>query len=171
MDSKGSSVLQLQRYLLLLSRVDPDIPRVNPDGIYGSTTAAAVKAFQDKFMGGGNGLTDHNTWKMIVNSGKRAKRRLSRGDGIHPFDLPLKSGVLREGDRCITVGFLRLMLMSMTVPYPFLEGIGGGELFDSELRSAIERLQQIYGLPVSGIVDLDTWNAVALSFDRALDSD
>ena len=165
------SVFELQRALLDISRVDPDIPRVNPDGIYGKSTSDAVRAFQEKFMGGGNGLTDFESWRMIIGSGKRARRQLSRGDGIFPFDVTLKDGKLVAGDRCITVGIIRLMLKSLSVTYPFLQDVGDGELFDGELTDAVIRLQRIHGLDPSGEVDLPTWNAIALSYNRSLNAD
>lgn len=165
------SVFELQRALLQISRVDPDIPSVNPDGIYGSTTVSAVRAFQDKYMGGGNGLTDFFTWKMIIDRGKRAERLLSRGDGIFPFDIRLKDGILSEGDRCPTVGILRLMLKSISQVYAFLEDVGEGDIFDRRLKEAVIRLQRIHGLNESGDVDLETWNAIALSYNRGNGTD
>ena len=41
------SVREVQNALDFLSRLDPTLPTIIPDGIYGPTTAAAVRVFQE----------------------------------------------------------------------------------------------------------------------------
>ena len=47
--SEGNDVRVLQEYLNLISESYPSIPRINPDGVFGGATAAAVRAFKLEF--------------------------------------------------------------------------------------------------------------------------
>ena len=64
---EGDDVRALQEYLNYISSVYTSIPRVNPDGIYGPSTAAAVRAFKSEFGIGGNPeRVDVVTWDSII---------------------------------------------------------------------------------------------------------
>ena len=63
--SSGAPVRQLQEQLNAIADVYYSIPNVAVDGIYGSGTAAAVKAFQEQFRLPANGITDFPTWYKI----------------------------------------------------------------------------------------------------------
>lgn len=63
--SSGAKVKQLQEQLDTIASVYSAIPRVTPDGIYGSSTADSVKAFQSVFGLPQTGVTDFATWYKI----------------------------------------------------------------------------------------------------------
>lgn len=63
----GDDVRALQRYLSALSEYYPEIPSVTVDGVFGSATAAAVRAFQERFgLPDPNGRVNAITWAAIV---------------------------------------------------------------------------------------------------------
>ena len=65
--SEGETVRTLQEYLNFIAASYPSIPTVNPDGVYGPATQAAVSAFQDLFaVPGGRGVVTAVTWNAIV---------------------------------------------------------------------------------------------------------
>ena len=79
--NESYAVFQLQDCLLLISRFDDTIPRVNPDGIYGVETENAVMSFQKARSLPVTGKVDYTTWlylfaeydslnKVIANSRK-----------------------------------------------------------------------------------------------------
>ena len=61
-----SPIHNLQVFLRTISRKYPDIPDVIPDGVYGDATVNAVEAFKEKFMLGGDGSVEFDTWDKIV---------------------------------------------------------------------------------------------------------
>ena len=55
----------MQEQLDTIASVYTAIPRVNPDGIYGAATAAAVREFQNIFGLPQTGVIDFATWYKI----------------------------------------------------------------------------------------------------------
>lgn len=62
---KNQPVKEVQTYLRKISQAYPEIPRVEPDGIYGPETAAAVAGFQERFRLPVTGAVDLETWNAI----------------------------------------------------------------------------------------------------------
>ncbi len=63
--ASGDKVLQMQEQLDTISEVYSNIPRVNPDGIFGSRTAQSVRVFQETFGLPQTGVVDFRTWYKI----------------------------------------------------------------------------------------------------------
>lgn len=63
--ASGSKVLQMQEQLNRIAQVYSAIPTLNADGIYGSRTAEAVRAFQKIFDLPQTGTVDFKTWYKI----------------------------------------------------------------------------------------------------------
>lgn len=63
--SSGQKVQQVQEQLDAIATVYTAIPHVNPDGIYGPATAAAVREFQSIFGLPVTGVIDFRTWYRI----------------------------------------------------------------------------------------------------------
>lgn len=57
--------------------------------------------------------------------------------------------------------FLRKISYSRDIPTVVPDGI-----FGNQTRSSLEEFQQLYGLPVTGEADLDTWNKIIEIFDE-----
>lgn len=65
--SQGSDVKNIQKYLNVISKNYPAIPRVYEDGIYGNATREAVKKFQEIFNVNISGIVEYDTWYAISN--------------------------------------------------------------------------------------------------------
>lgn len=63
--ASGSKVLQMQEQLNRIAQNYPAIPKITPDGIYGSGTAEAVRRFQQIFKLPQTGEVDYSTWYEI----------------------------------------------------------------------------------------------------------
>ncbi|MCH5258644.1 MAG: peptidoglycan-binding protein [Lachnospiraceae bacterium] len=63
--ASGDKVLQMQQQLNRISQNYPAIPRVAEDGIYGPSTAEAVRTFQGVFNLPQTGIVDYPTWYKI----------------------------------------------------------------------------------------------------------
>ena len=65
--SSGDKVRQMQQQLNRIAQNYPAIPVIAADGIYGSRTADAVRAFQRIFNLPQSGIVDYPTWYQISN--------------------------------------------------------------------------------------------------------
>ena len=63
---EGEDVLRLQRFINLAAERYSYIPRVAEDGVYGSGTAAAIRAIQENNGITPNGVTGPVTWETVV---------------------------------------------------------------------------------------------------------
>lgn len=63
--ASGQKVLQIQQQLNRIAQNYPAIPKITADGIYGSSTANAVRTFQRIFNLGQTGIVDYPTWYKI----------------------------------------------------------------------------------------------------------
>lgn len=82
--SRGEYVTALQGYLNRISEVYTSIPQVALDGVYGTATANAVRAYQEIFGLEPTGVTASYTWQSIANT----YRTLTEGD----FGSPTQNG-------------------------------------------------------------------------------
>jgi peptidoglycan hydrolase-like protein with peptidoglycan-binding domain len=63
--SRGESVRQMQNQLNAIADVYTAVPKIAVDGVFGSQTEAAVRAFQETFGLPANGIVDLPTWYRI----------------------------------------------------------------------------------------------------------
>lgn len=63
--SRGDKVRQLQEQLDVIAGVYPALPTVRADGVYGPSTAEAVRKFQSVFGLPATGIVDYPTWYKI----------------------------------------------------------------------------------------------------------
>ena len=64
--SRGDYVRIMQQYLRDLSAIYSSIPRIEADGIFGSRTLAAVRAFQRQFGLQADGIAGPRTWNTLA---------------------------------------------------------------------------------------------------------
>jgi peptidoglycan hydrolase-like protein with peptidoglycan-binding domain len=63
--SSGDKVRQIQEQLNTIAGAYPAIPRISADGVYGPSTADAVRIFQSVFGLPQSGTVDYRTWYKI----------------------------------------------------------------------------------------------------------
>ena len=77
-------VFIMQELLSYISTIVPEIPYVEPDGIFGPETTASVKAFQRIYGLDANGIVAEETWNRIVNIYRELRFGEARAPGQFP---------------------------------------------------------------------------------------
>lgn len=159
--SVGNYVTVLQVMLNRIGQNYPAIPRISPvDGVFGSRTEDAVKAFQRIFNLTPDGIVGQGTWyKLVALHGavKKLSELVSEGQPFTQIQGPSAGVTLREGSTGIAVSALQYFIsiiaqFSSTIPALAIDGI-----FGPMTREAVLAAQARLGLPVTGVVDRTTW--------------
>ena len=168
-DIRRIAVRSIQERLLALSRIDPDIPRVNPDSIYGPQTAASVKAFQIKYRLPASGKVDFDSWKALETIYNDSVYLLQKPDSADYFFLPLSGDSLSEGEISDTAAALQIMLNTISEDFNSIPALTYTGQYDPATSGAVREFQNATGLPVNGIVDKATWNAITRYYNKRRD--
>lgn len=157
---KRQAVALLQRYLRRLSYATEGMPHPPIDGLFGEDTRAAVLFFQERrglTPSGAVGLAD---WQAIREAYLAILRDEAEGSFFSAASLPLSAG--REGTE---VFLLQALLAAVAEAYA--DGVGAPQIngrFDSETGAAVRTYQRRRLLPVSGIADLLTAEALVSDY-------
>ena len=160
---RGNNVQILQIQLNRIRQNYPAIPEItNPNGTFGIETENAVRKFQEIFSLPQTGVVDKSTWykiKQYYNGVKSLAELASEGITLEEATVPF-STQLAQGNSGIDVRTLQYYLSIIAYFNSDLEPVPLGGIYDAATVAAVERFQEFYGLPVTGIVDNDTWNVI-----------
>lgn len=151
-------IRELQQYLQTVSMVCGRIPMVIPDGIFGTETAAAVRAFQREFGLPENGTADSATWNTLVRVYRGYLNSAPRSYSIFPSS----TYILREGDSGLLVHIVQAMLSDLSGSFDNLSALGVDGVFGRKTAEAVRTFQKMTGLNQSGAVNSPTWNMLSL---------
>ena len=129
------------------------------DGVYGEETADAVRAFQRYFGLPVTGIVDSRTWYEIIDRYTDLLRAFPSGfDEVIQYIYP--GYILTEGASGSDVTRLQTFLRRISQSFPSVPSVTVDGKFGPQTRRAVEAVQTLYGLPVSGNVGDQTWNAI-----------
>ena len=149
--STGSSVEQLQFWLNTLAQYESSIPSLTVDGVYGTGTANAVRAFQRKYGLTVDGVVGRATWTEVYD-----QFRSIQSDNGTPNAYP--GTALREGASGQNVRLVQFWLKIARTVYPSLSNVTVDGRFGSATAAAVRRFQTYFGLTSDGVVGRTTWN-------------
>ena len=149
--STGSAVEQLQFWLNTLAQYTSSIPSVTVDGVFGSGTAAAVRAFQRKYGLTVDGVVGRDTWTELYD-----QFRSIQSDNGTPNAYP--GTALREGSSGQNVRLVQFWLKIAHTVYTSLANVTVDGKFGSATAAAVRRFQSYFGLTSDGVVGRITWN-------------
>ena len=149
--STGSAVEQLQFWLNTLAQYESSIPSLTVDGVYGTGTANAVRAFQRKYGLTVDGVVGRNTWTELYD-----QFRSIQSDNGTPNAYP--GTALREGASGQNVRLVQFWLKIARTVYPSLSNVTVDGKFGSATTAAVRRFQTYFGLTSDGVVGRTTWN-------------
>ncbi len=161
-----SSITEVQRYLReLYHDSEGMIPLVNPDGIYGPETTAAVMTFQERAGLPPTGQVDLATWNAIYKEYTEALKRRAKPNSISPFPNE-KSYEIDKGEYSDIVAIVQFMLRTIANAYDQIDGIAPDGVYGDATIKDIRTFQKMHGLPVTGRVDKATWDELADAYNR-----
>lgn len=158
--SRGIGVYTLQYYLSYLADFYDMIPAVTSDGIFGTSTRAAVIAAQNVFDLDPDGVVGEQTWRAIYNAYVGIVRtipvRYREGNTIPFGGVFLTTGSESESVRVLQeyLNFISDFLTEI----PSVEPTG---YFGSQTQASVTAYQETFGLPVTGTVGPVTWDSIA----------
>ena len=148
--STGSAVEQLQFWLNTLAQYDAGIPSTAVDGVFGSRTAAAVRAFQRREGLTADGVVGRTTWTTLYN-----EFRSIQSDNGTPNAYP--GTPLRQGSRGQSVRLVQFWLKIARTVYASLRSVTVDGVFGATTAAAVKRFQSYFGLTSDGVVGRTTW--------------
>ena len=148
--STGSAVEQLQFWLNTLAQYESAIPSVTVDGVFGSGTAAAVRAFQRKYGLTVDGVVGRTTWTEVYD-----QFRSIQSDNGTPNAYP--GTPLREGSSGQNVRLVQFWLKIARTVYTSLANVTVDGKFGAGTAAAVQRFQRYFGLTADGVVGRTTW--------------
>lgn len=161
--SSGPSVVVVQTSLNRISQNYPAIPKIPAvDGIFGSRTEAAVRAFQQIFGLTPDGIVGPGTWYEIVRvyTGVTDLSELrSQGQQFYSVNWSPPNG-LEVGDTGEKVRLLQYMLAVLSEYIPEIPPVSIDGIYGQGTRAAVLAAQRRFRLPETGTVGEATWNQI-----------
>lgn len=169
----SNDVLTKQIQLNRISRNYPAIPKIDTvDGIFGTSTDAAVRAFQRIFNLTEDGIIGKETWyriSFLYNSVKRLAELDSEGIALEDIRKQY-SELLREGDTGDEVRVIQYFLAVVGNFYDTVPPIPVTGTFDTATANAVRAFQRTVGLPEDGIVGQQTWEELYRAYRGIIDT-
>ena len=161
--STGLDVQTIQTYLNRIRKNYPAIPAItDEEGVFGSSTQAAVRTFQNIFNLGTDGIVGKATWYKISQvyiAVTRLAELDSEGTSLGIGTVP-PSTVLRQGSSGNDVLTLQYILNVISEFYANIPSVTQDGVFGSSTRQAVIAFQQMMQLSPDGIVGAATWQAL-----------
>lgn len=161
--STGPNVVVLQVALNRIAQSYPAIPKIPAaDGIFGSRTAATVRAFQQIFGLTVDGIVGQATWYAIVRlytAVTSLSELRSQGQQFYAINWS-PPGSLQTGDTGEKVRQLQYMLSVLSSYIPSIPNLTVDGIYGPRTRAAVLAAQRRFQLPETGSVDHTTWDEI-----------
>ena len=164
--NETEAIRNLQRYLRQLSYIDKRIPTPPVDGIYDTATREAVRAFQSVERLPVTGVVDKATWDLLYRRYRESLVRESAPVPLAQFPRLSAGYALREGDENFLVRLVQYALGELELIYKGFDSVPQNGIYDAATMAAVRSFQKRHGLPETGEVDRETWDALANTYNR-----
>ena len=161
--SNGPNVVIIQTALNRISQNYPAIPKIPAvDGVFGPRTEASIKAFQQIFGLTPDGIVGPGTWYELVRlytAVTRLAELRSQGQRFYSINWSPPNG-LAPGDTGEKVQLLQYMLSVLSAHIPTIPNVTIDGVYGQLTRAAVLAAQKRFGLPETGTVGVQTWDAI-----------
>ena len=161
---KRAEIFELQTMLRTIAQAERWQPILNPDGLFGAETTEAVKVFQASRRLPVTGVVDYETWTAIVNAYQYILYITSSAGGIYPFQP--RSYVTAMGEKSDLVAIIQILLSALAVAYDQFEPLDITGVYDEKTAERVRAFQKVNFLPQTGLVDRETWDALAQNYNE-----
>lgn len=169
--SRGNDVENLQFYINFLSNFYPSIPSTAQDGIFGPSTADAVRQVQLTFGLLPDGIVGERTWNMLYNAYLGIVSTIPL-EYTETAGLPFPGQILRVGSEGEDVVLLQRYLNRIAEDYGEIPAVSVTGYFGNLTEASVFAFQRYFGVSAqSGIADAVTWDAIVDVFDDVTASD
>lgn len=157
----GQNVRNLQYFLAVVGEFYETVPQIEITGVYDTPTQNAVVAFQKAFGLQPDGIVGINTWQDLY----RAYRGILNSTDSLEGGVALYPGVvLRQGTQGDAVETLQEYLQYIAQTYTEIPVVPITGVFGNQTQTAVETFQQLFGLPVTGVVGPAVWDSIAQTY-------
>ncbi|MDR1734353.1 MAG: peptidoglycan-binding protein [Oscillospiraceae bacterium] len=158
----GFETKTIQYYLNFIADFVPGIGKLDADGVFGSRTEAAVKAFQKKYGLVEDGIVGRTTWNYmqgVYNEFYDSLPAAERGSFYPGY-------ALSPGDNGPAVVRLQTWLNDLSKKMNGLLPVTIDGDYGSSTAKAVSAFQEAAQVPQSGEVGPLTWNAILEKYDH-----
>jgi len=159
----GPNVVVIQVSLNRIAQNYPAIPKIpTVDGIFGSRTEASVISFQEIFGLTPDGIVGQATWYALVRlytAVTSLSELRSQGQQFYAINWSPPGG-LEVGDSGEKVRLLQYMLSVLSAHIPTIPPLTIDGIYGPATRNAVLAAQRRFGLPETGTVGAQTWDAI-----------
>lgn len=152
----------LQSFLRRIS-YDNAIPKVVPDGIFGQQTYDAVIKFQKEFGLPQTGIVNYDTWKKVQEVHKNTLKKYTVPKPVNVFPSP--HFVITDNDENEIVYVIQAFLKALGENFENLDDVEINGRYDNQTKNAVITIQNASGIKENGVVDKETWEAIAILFE------
>ncbi len=159
----GEDVRNIQNQLMRIRRNYPAItliPSIN--GVFGASTDAAVRDFQEIFGLNVDGIVGKATWYKIsfILSAVTKLAEVSGEGLLRAFLGEVPDVTLQRGDRGSYVNLLQSILDFIAVFYPTVSSVSRDGIFGEATQNALKEFQRTFGLEQTGVVSPEDWQVL-----------
>ncbi|MCL2049327.1 MAG: peptidoglycan-binding protein [Defluviitaleaceae bacterium] len=159
--ARGEAVVELQFLLNYIGQFYNELPYVVEDSVFRDTTRTAVIAFQNRFGLMADGVVGAATWNKLYEVFKAIQANLAGTEPppIGPAIPPFPGSNLQVGSQSANVTTMQRMLNGVARCNPSITTLTTDGVFGAITQSAVQEFQRIFGLPQTGVINHDTWEA------------
>lgn len=162
--SSGGDVRTIQVQLNRISTDYPLIPKISvTNGVFGKETEDAVRAFQRTFNLAQDGIIGKATWYKIkyifvavTNLAELNSEGINIAELSQQFVSDIRPGNVGDPVKVVQYYLSYIALFNNNIPRLTQDGIYGAATED-----AVRAFQRAYGIPITGIVNRETWNRMS----------
>lgn len=162
--AQGNEVRVIQYLLLYVSQFDNRIPPIAVDGIFGTATENAVRAFQERYGLPITGVMDEATYSVLYDVYRSYITSLPDSQFVGTAR-PFPGFPLTEGQSNEFVTYLQTYLDVISNSYPEVPDVSVDGVFGPATEASVIAFQNRFGLTPDGIVGLRTWEAIASLYE------
>ncbi len=162
--SQGIGVRTIQYYLNILAYFNPALLPLPLDGVFGASTTAAVRQFQQYYGLPVTGVVNTATWNVINRIYSETVEFLPQGYS-GDFAKLYPGYFLSEGMSGENVRDLQTYLSLIGQNYADIPEIPVTGYFGPQTREAVIAFQNAFGINPNGAVGPVTWNTIASQYD------